>query len=305
LTEILRSTTQDPTPLLSLTVKLLAPLSFSRTLTIADAPSILTALQSPLPGANLLALAILHKAARSPADAAILSTLPELFSELVRRWLDASDVGVGERAARVLGDLLEVDCPAVKDQPHDLAQINGTTSTDLVQRSSPGHGRLWRLLFTNQQIFTIIPQLCGSPTAGSDSDEPRTERELSISQGRLLRILPRLATLDIKSVSQTQFPELLPLAGSTNHGLLQWAALGMVDMADMLMHLSVIDFVETFVSVMRIAVKGDERQEIVKGLVKEAVNGDTELRDALAGLADRTAEEEAEPLRRYISQLLS
>lgn len=223
----------------------------------------------------------------------------------MRRWLDASDVGVGERAARVLGDLLEVDCPAVKDQPHDLAQINGTTSTDLVQRSSPGHGRLWRLLFTNQQIFTIIPQLCGSPTAGSDSDEPRTERELSISQGRLLRILPRLATLDIKSVSQTQFPELLPLAGSTNHGLLQWAALGMVDMADMLMHLSVIDFVETFVSVMRIAVKGDERQEIVKGLVKEAVNGDTELRDALAGLADRTAEEEAEPLRRYISQLLS
>lgn len=221
----------------------------------------------------------------------------------MRRWLDASDVGVGERAARVLGDLLEVDCTLVEDQPQELSGVNGTTSTDLVKRQTPGHGRLWRLLFTNRDIFTIIPELCGSATASGE--EPRTERQLSISQGRLLRILPRLATLDIQTISQTQFIDLLPLAGSTDHGVLQWAALGMVDSTDMLMHLSVIDFLETLVSIMRIAGTGRQREEIVKSLVKEAVNGDEELKAALVALPDRTIEEEAEPLRRYITQLLS
>lgn len=152
-------------------------------------------------------------------------------------------------------------------------------------------------------MFTIIPQLCGSATASGD--EPRTERELSISQGRLLRILPRLATLDIQAISKSQFTDLLPLAGSTDHGVLQWAALGMVDMTDMLMHLSVIDFFETLVSIMRVTNTGNQAQIVVKGLVKEAVSGDNELKDALVGLPNRTVEEEAEPLRAYISQLLS
>lgn len=221
----------------------------------------------------------------------------------MHRWLSAADVGVGERAARVLGDVLEVDCPVVEDQPHNLSETNGTTSTELVKRRTPGHGRLWRLLFTNRQMFTIIPQLCGSATASGD--EPRTERELSISQGRLLRILPRLATLDIQAISKSQFTDLLPLAGSTDHGVLQWAALGMVDMTDMLMHLSVIDFFETLVSIMRVTNTGNQAQIVVKGLVKEAVSGDNELKDALVGLPNRTVEEEAEPLRAYISQLLS
>lgn len=295
-----------------MTTKLLSPLAFSRVLAIADAPSILSALGSPLPGANLLALTILHKAARSPADAAILSTLPDLFEALVTRWLDAQDVGVGERAARVLGDLLDTDCDAPIDDAFPASEVNGVSGSELVKRRVPGHGRLWAMLFGTERIFSILPTLCSS-TQSSDAEAdteapPRTERQVSISQGRLLRMLPRLATLNMQEVAtRANFPDLIPmpqsLARLTGHGLLQWAALAMVDKSDMLMHLSLIDFFETFVSIMRVA--GGETSSIVThALVKAATSNDEQLKEALLSLPDRTVEEEAELLRAYIRKLL-
>ncbi|KAJ6780973.1 hypothetical protein PWT90_05398 [Aphanocladium album] len=309
LTQILHVTTQDPSPLLSMTIKLLSPLAFSRILAIADSPSILSALGSPLPGANLLALAILHKAARSPAEAAILSTLPELFDALVTRWLDAQDVGVGERAARVLGDLLQTDCDVAPDESRGAGE--GSNGTELVKRHVPGHGRLWHMLFGSEQVFGIIPELCRPSSVARDQGSPsRTEREVSISQGRLLRLLPRLATINLRAITNTEFPDLIPLpqslARSTGHGLLQWAALAMVDKSDVLMHLSLIDFFETLVSVLRVTESAAVASpSIARSLVKAATANDEQLKDSLAGLPDRTVEEEAEPLRVYIDQLLS
>ncbi|KAJ3498658.1 hypothetical protein NLG97_g940 [Lecanicillium saksenae] len=304
LTQILRITTQDPSPLLSMTIKLLSPLAFSRVLAIADAPSILSALVSQLPGANLLALAILHKAARSPADAAILSTLPDLFEALITRWLDAQDVGVGERAAKVLGDLLQTDCAIVPED--NQGRGDGANGTELVKRHAPGHGRLWHMLFGTERVFALIPDLCGSSSAaGGAGGASRTERQVSISQGRLLRLLPRLATINLPAVTRTEFPDLVPLpqslARSTGNGLLQWAALAMVDKSDMLMHLSLIDFFETLVSILRVT---NGAATVARSLVKAATANDGQLKDSLAGLPDRTVEEEAEPLRLFIGQLL-
>lgn len=311
LTQILRTITdQDPSPLLSMTVKLLSPLAFSRILALADAPSVLSALRSPLPSANLLALAILHKAARSPADAAILSTLPDLFEALVTRWLDAQDVGVGERAARVFGDLLNTDCDVVVEDnsvPSPQA-ANGINGTELVKRRVPGHGRLWHLLFGSERLFGIIPELC--QPSSSSTDAARTERQVSIAQGRLLRLLPRLATINLRAVTSTEFPDLIPLpqslARATGHGLLQWAALAMVDKSDMLMHLSLIDFFETLVSVMRVTEGAPASStNVTRSLVKAATANDEQLKESLLALPDRTVEEEAEPLRVYIGQLLN
>lgn len=317
LTQILRVTTApDPSPLLSLTTKLLSPVPFSHVLAIADAPSLLSALASPLPGANLLALAVLHKAARTPADAAILSTLPDLVEALVTRWLDAQDVGVGERAGRVLGDLLETDCDVVADDgqaPH--ATTGGVNGTELVKRRVPGHGRLWNMIFGSEQLFAIIPSLCSPPAAedvdAAEAGPSRTARQVSLAQGRLLRLLPRLATFNMPAITRTAFPHLLPLpqslARETGHGLLQWAALAMVDRSDVLMHLSLIDFFETFVSVMRITdgAPTSSSTSVTRSLVKAATANDGQLKESLIGLPDRTVEEEAEPLRIYIGQLLN
>ncbi|KAH6610161.1 hypothetical protein Trco_000181 [Trichoderma cornu-damae] len=306
LTQILKTTTQDPSPLLSLTVKLLSPLTFTRTLTIADPPSILTALASPLPGANLLALAIIHKAAKTPTEAALLSTLPDVVEALVSRWLESPDVGVAERAAKVLGDLLETDCEAIRGEGVNGvgSQSNYTNGTEASKRRLPGHGRLWGLILLQRPLLELIKTLC-SPEAADPPTRPR--RQTSLSQGRLLRLLTRLATLDIRALSQTPSPDLFPLpATAAGQGILQWAALSMVSKSeDILMHLNLIDFFETFVSVMRVSRLAAEEHAIVKNLVGLAARDDEQLKGALRGLPNRTIEEEAEPLRAYINELLN
>ncbi|CAH0025485.1 unnamed protein product [Clonostachys rhizophaga] len=294
LTTILKSTTQDPTPCLTLTIKLLSPLPLARTLTIADPPSLITALQSPLPGANQLALAILHKGAATPSDAAILSTLPDVIEELVEAWLSTDNVSVAEKAAKVLGDLLEVDCDVVAPPPQPLAQVTDSTTQELVRRRrAPGHARLWDLVFGTRPILSLVPEYC------SPSDE-RTVRQVTLSQGRLLRLLPRLATLNLAPLIARSAPDLF--AGES---LLYWASLKMIDYDDVLVHLNLVDFFETLVSVMRVA---ETRSPIVDeelgALIRTAAKDDTVLRDALRGLPDRTIEEEAEPLREYITKLL-
>ncbi|KAL7944338.1 hypothetical protein V8C42DRAFT_86448 [Trichoderma barbatum] len=307
LTQILKTATQDPTPLLSLTIKLLSPLTFTRTLTIADPPSILAALSSPLPGANLLALAIIHKAAKTPTEVALLSTLPEVVEALITRWLESPDVGVGERAAKVLGDLLETDCETIREAGGSQSNINGFNSFNAVRRRIPGHGRLWRLILLQRPVLELITTLC-SPETTVPPTRPR--HQTSLSQGRLLRLLTRLATLDIRAISQTAFPDLFPLSAAAiqgaGQGILQWAALSMVSKSeDILMHLNLIDFFETFVSVMRVSHLTAEENAIVKILVKTAAQDDEQLKEALRGLPNRTVEEEAEPLRAYISEILN
>ena len=78
----------------------------------------------------------------------------------------------------------------------------------------------------------------------------------------------------------------------------------MVDKSDFLMHLTLNDFFETLVSVMRVSTRSPDIDIAIKALVKTAVRNDMELEAALETLPDRTVEEEAEALRRYISGLL-
>ena len=284
----------------------------TRALTIADPPSLLAALRSPLPGANLLALAILHKAAATPADAAIFSTLPDLVEETVRRWLYSEDVGVAEKAARVLGDALETDCDVLPDLGQNpihgapvngVAVSNGVQQQQLVRRTRPrGHARLWNLIIDHQPILSIITGSC------SPSDD-RTSHQTTLSQGRLLRLLPRLAALNITALTHTSYPEALPASSpspSAQRGLLPWAATVMVDKSDILMHLNLVDFFETLVSVVRVAENRTRAaDQELSVLVKAAAEDDDRLREALRNLPDRTVEEEAEPLRTYINALLA
>lgn len=221
----------------------------------------------------------------------------------MRCWLLKDDTGVGEKAARVLGDLLETDCDVVP--PVYGPRLNGVNGTEVALRQNrqPGHGRLWRLILLDRSILGIIPSSC------RPGDAERTERQVSISQGRLLRILTRLSALNITALTRTPHPDLLPLpeavADEAGCGLLQWAALGMIDRADVLMHLNWIDFFETFISVMRVSGRSPETDEAVVDLVRASIKQDPGLEAALRDLPDRTVEEESDPLRRYINEVLN
>ncbi|TWU79037.1 hypothetical protein ED733_008496 [Metarhizium rileyi] len=293
-----KSATQDPTALHSLTIKLLSPLSFTEALTIADPPSVLRALVSRLPGANLLALAILHKAVESTTDVAILALLPEIVETLVTSWLTSPDVGVGRRASKVLGDLLETDCEAIDNSTNNTHLTTAVNGSGAVNHRVPGDGNLWRLFLSHS---ALIQRLC---TPGAT----RTTTQATISQGRLLRLLARLCTLNIRALSTPVFHDFgLPdaITARTGNALLQWAALGMVDPSDELMCFQLLDFFETFVSLMRVSSRSAETDDLVQTLLATALESDDELETVLRTLPDRTVEAEAEPLRQYIAGLLN
>ncbi|KAG5756381.1 hypothetical protein H9Q69_000902 [Fusarium xylarioides] len=303
LMSLLKTTTQDPTSLsvvFSLTTKLLSPFSFTQCLSLGGAESLVSALQSPLPGANLLALNIIQKAASSPAEVDSLASLPEVVEELLRIWLSSPDADVGGRSTRVLGSLLETDCDIIPDTTLSNG-VNGTSpaGTQLTKRRIPGHASLWRLVIWDRHYLELVVSLCRPAIIN---------RQATFAQDRLLRLIPHLTALHPRAMAISPFPDLFPLPEyadeSIRHGLLQWAALNMVDTSDVLMHQTLIVFYESFVSIMRIAGDSADKDAIVRNVVKAATSQDQELKQALRTLPDRTIQEEAEPLARYISRIL-
>jgi hypothetical protein len=309
LTAILKQYKEDPTVIVSLTVKLLGPVSFTQVLSLASEESLIQALDSPAPAANILAMTVLHKAAASPAAAAILSAMPQLVAAFLRRWLAAPQVEIGQKGGKVLGDLLDIDCelpppprPSVRDAPR----------TELVLRKAPGQAKLWRLLFLEKSAYMFLLALCSG--RHPDTTDPH---QLSLAQGRLLRILPRLSALNFQAVSRSAFTATTPVHLTNGHdgdsspagprsgeGLLQFAALRMVDKSDVLMHLSLVDFFEVFVSLMRVTERSVHKLETIRAIVAEAVAEDQELKEALVSLPDRTVEEEADDLRRWLREVM-
>ncbi|KAM0249767.1 hypothetical protein ACHAP5_002636 [Fusarium lateritium] len=302
LMSLLKTTTQDPTVVFTLTTKILSPLSFTQCLSLGGAESLISALQSPLPGANLLALNIIQKAATSPAEVDSLAASPELVEELLRTWLSSPDADVGGRATRTMGSLLETDCDIMPDTSSTTTNgVNGTGSseTGLVKRHIPGHASLWRLIIWDRHYLEIIVSLCRPAIIN---------RQATFAQDRLLRVIPRLTALHPRAMAISPFLELFPLPeyadDSIGHGLLQWAALSMVDTSDVLMHQTLIVFYESFVSIMRIAGDSTDKDAIVRNVVKTATSKDQELLQSLKALPDRTVQEEAELLAKYISRIL-
>ncbi|CAJ0550631.1 Ff.00g105610.m01.CDS01 [Fusarium sp. VM40] len=301
LMSLLKTTTQDPTVVFTLTTKILSPLSFTQCLSLGGAESLISALQSPLPGANLLALNIIQKAATSPAEVDSLAASPDLVEELLRTWLSSPDADVGGRATRVLGSLLETDCDIIPETSATTKGVNGTGSseTELVKRHIPGHASLWRLVIWDRHYLEIIVSLCRPAIIN---------RQATFAQDRLLRVIPRLTALHPRAMAISPFPELFPLPeyadDSIGNGLLQWASLSMVDTSDVLMHQTLIVFYESFVSIMRIAGESADKDAIVRNVVKTATSQDQELLQSLRTLPDRTVQEEAELLAKYISRIL-
>ncbi|KAM7187342.1 hypothetical protein V8F20_011006 [Naviculisporaceae sp. PSN 640] len=309
LTIILKQFTQDPAVIVSLTIKLLGPVSFTQVLSLASEDSLVQALDSPAPAANILAMTIIHKAAASPGDAAILSLMASLITAFLRRWLAAPAVEVGQKGGKVLGDLLDIDC----ELPPPPPPSQDLDAMALVLRKSPGQGKLWRRIFGDRTTYFLLLDLI----SGRHPDTANTH-QLSLALGRILRLLPRLAALNFHAVTQSPFtptpapvhrtngyssgaPAVTPREGE---GLLQFAALHMVDKTDRLVHLNLVDFFEAFVSLMRVTDYSAYKVETIKAILREALPADRLLKESLERLPETTIPEEADSLRRWLREIL-
>ncbi|KAH9889663.1 hypothetical protein F4778DRAFT_386150 [Xylariomycetidae sp. FL2044] len=300
ITDILKQYQQDPAILCSLAIKLLGPLTFTQILSLASGESIIQALRSPAPSANILAMTIIEKASKSPSEAAILAMMNNLVTEFISRWLGAPQVEVGEKGSRVLGDLLDVDCDT---RPPDGLAVNGT---EVVVRKPPGQGLLWRRIFHDRDVYALVLSLCTSGPH-QNAEGGLDDQQVSLAQGRLLRVLPRLAALNFAAVSKTDFPELNSRYAhfEGDGGVLQFAALHMINRDDMLMHLSLIDFFETLLSIQRITPFSTYKMGTLKTLLSAATRDDSSLREAITSIHERTIPEEADDLRRFITDLIT
>jgi hypothetical protein len=243
-------------------------------------------------------MTVIEKAAKAPADAAILAGMEKLLATFLRTWLISPDVSVGAKGSKILGALLEVDC----DLPLPASRQDITFP---VQTRTPGEGRLWRRVFSDNAINNLLPRIC----SGQDVATREDERQLSLAQGRLLRILPHLASLNFRAVSDIR----VRIEGRDGvatakewKSLLHFAALDMVNKRDRLMHLTLVDFFEAFVAATSpdFSEPNPYKTETVRTLIRAATERDAILKEALLGLPDRIAPEEQESLRKWIREVM-
>ena len=194
-----------------------------------------------------------------------------LVQQLVQTWLSAPSVEVGQKATDVLTELLEIDSPNRK--PGMLnAEMNGGKLE--LRAESKGQGLLWRRIFGEKEIYGSIFQLCGE-------DSQLDEKQKSLAQARLLRLLPRIAVLDLDALSTPASVQ------NAQNGLLWWASTKMVDRSDVLMHITLLDYVVDLLGAFSLQLNQltSSQVEALGGLVNEVMEGDGTITKSLEALA--------------------
>ena len=243
-------------------------------------------------------MAIVAKAAETPSDTAVLAAMKEVVTSFVTTWLSAPAVEAGERGTVVLGDLLMVDSP---DLPPKGLEDTPSGAVSVVS-NTPGQGFMWRRIFNDRDIYGLILSLC-SNGPHHDAKGGLSPQQLSLAQGRLLRLLPRLSAYNLSAISRTNFPDLHQQCWNTYPagGLLYFATLDMIDKEDILMHLSLVDFFERLLSIQRITPPSSFKMDTLRDLYRRLVTSqDDTLHSVIQSLPDRTIPEEADALRQFI-----
>jgi hypothetical protein len=149
----------------------------------------------------------------------------------------------------------------------------------------PGQGLLWRRIFQDREIYDLLFSLCSFHTIGTGSGQ-LDERQKSLAQARLLRVLPRLAVLDFQTITRSHFPEIEGRYKIDEHGLLYFAAVDMVNKEeDMLMHITVIDFFAEFLDVMSTTELTKNTMDYLAALMKKVARTDETLYKSLEAMA--------------------
>lgn len=201
----------------------------------------------------------------------------------LKTWLSTPHVEVGEKATQILGDLLEVDC----DRRSSAGIETKMRGLQLAGGMPPGQGLLWRRIFHDQQVYELLFELCSSRTVGTGEGQ-LDERQKSLAQGRLLRILPRLSALDFHTITHTNFLAVDQKFGlpSGEQGILYFALVDMVNKdEDMLMHVFSIDVFVEFLDTMSATELTQSTMDYLARLVKTVASSDSTLYQTLQSIA--------------------
>lgn len=239
LSQLLPTLQQDPSPATTLLDVLIRPPSytFSNVLAIQPPVEFVAGLSALSPPINSATLQLLGKAAREPSDAAVVAGKPEVVAALVRLWLCTPDTAIAQQAANLLKGLLEIDfAPHTPGEAHDIEAM-----IDDPPNEPPGQGLMWRRFLDDRDIYGSIFAICSLTTVGQ-AGQPN-KREKTIAQARLLELLLALRPGVADAWSKSHCPEVEAAYGVQDGGLLDFAAVHMVDYKDdVLMHMTLIDF---------------------------------------------------------------
>jgi hypothetical protein len=158
---------------------------------------------------------------------------------------------------------------------------------EITYRRPPGQGLLWRRIFQDSEIYGLLFQLCSFETVGTGTGR-LDERQKSLAQARLLRILPRLSALDFHTLSHTNFPDIERRYGlqSGEQGLLWFAATDMVNKEeDMLMHITVIDFFVEFLETISLTEISQQTMDYLGRLLGKVTATDQTMYKSLESIA--------------------
>ncbi|KAI9807810.1 MAG: hypothetical protein M1825_005115 [Sarcosagium campestre] len=234
----LRDLQQDPEPLATLILRLLAPLSFSEALPFGGSSSaLIEALTAEAPSVNLLAVSLLNKAIESSGDVAIVAGMKDVVLHLVATYLLTPDTGVSAKIGETIDAYLQVDLQRGASASVD---VDMSDTDDLKVRRSDGQGLMWRRVFEDRDVYGQFYQLTSPKTAGQLS-----KVQISLAQSRLLELVQSMAKLDFGTVARSHYPDIETPYGlkSGEEGLLDYAAVYMIDFKDdVLIHMTIIDF---------------------------------------------------------------
>ncbi|KAF3395844.1 hypothetical protein F1880_006798 [Penicillium rolfsii] len=219
---------EDPTPLTTLTSAACASFSFTEIRSVEPTINLIAGFKAPSEPINLLALSLLAKAGQSSSDAAIVAGDSELVAALVELWLSTSSTAVSQAALEVLWALLEVDSAS----PLEQGEYDHTGDDGRV-----GQGLMWRRIFTDKDVYGLLFGLC---SLSNDAPGELSKRERTVAQGRLMGLLVKAGRLNWDAISKSQLADVESKYQSSS--ILHFAASQMVDLGDVLMHMTLLSF---------------------------------------------------------------
>lgn len=263
---------------------LLTRMPIRAVLSFIPPPMLIAALSAPHPAANLLGMTIIKRAEGPEGVSAVLRR--DVVDALVERWMGAEAVEVGQRGEEALLNLLE-------GTRTDLVGATKRLSLeDMVNGDAGAKPELdiWDDVLRGPSAVAIVE-------ACVNNDD---ERQASLSQNRLLALLPRVARLDFDALVSTAIPRR-PAHSNT---LLQMA-IEMVDRDDVAMYLVLVQFYkDLFRDVYEVVGSNPGTRTRFEGFVR-GKRGDTALVRAVGELRREVqADEELNGFGEWITSVV-
>lgn len=221
LSELIPTLEQDLSPVTNL-IELLTRLrsyTFARVLAIKPKVDFTSGLSTSSTPINLITLHLLEKASQNKADAGLVAASIDTMAALIQLWLSTPDTAVARKALTVLLALLQADGVQLQSEPFHQSLV-------------------WRRIFRDRDIYGLIFSICSLTTVGEEGQ--LSKRNKTVAQARLLNLLVKI---DCELVRSSQIPEIETKYGVKRGGIMEFAAVHMVDYEDdIIMHTTLIDF---------------------------------------------------------------